>query len=148
MALIEIDWKPDRRKLRGFGVICLVAFGAIGTWIYFREHIFGFDVAPPTAAKLGCVLWTLAGLCGLLGAAAPAALRPLYVALTAATLPIGYVLSHVMMGALFYLVVTPIGLVLRLMGRDAMCRRFEPKARTYWVRREAVTDMKRYYKQF
>lgn len=64
-----------------------------------------------------------------------------------AAMPIGWVLSHAMMLAVFYGVVTPIGLLVRATGRDPMTRRFDGSAASYWVPHEPVTDPKRYFKQ-
>ena len=55
--MIELDWKPDRGKLRVFGATSLVAFGAIGAWIFFRHSFVGFDIAPDSARIAGFVLW-------------------------------------------------------------------------------------------
>ena len=93
-------------------------------------------------------VWAAAALCGLLALAAPALLRPVYVALTAISLPIGFVLSHVIMAVFFYLIFTPLGLLFRAMGRDPLCRTIERDAKSYWVRREPVTDARRYFRQF
>jgi Saxitoxin biosynthesis operon protein SxtJ len=46
------------------------------------------------------------------------------------------VVSPVVLGIMYFGVFTPIGLVMRIAGRDALSRRFEPAAPTYWVRRE------------
>jgi hypothetical protein len=48
----------------------------------------------------------------------------------------GKVVSPLVLGAIFYAVFTPTGYVMRLFGRDAMCRRWDPAAPTYWVKRE------------
>jgi len=56
---------------------------------------------------------------GLLGLSIPVVLYPVYVVLTAVSLPIGFVFSYFIMGIFYYLLITPIGLVFRLMG--AMC---------------------------
>lgn len=148
MSLISVNWNPPPRQLRGFGWIALIAFGLIGAWIYWRHSIFGAAMQPATAGNTALVLWTLAGCCGLLALAAPAALKPLYVVLTAVSLPIGFVLSHVIMAIVFYVVLTPVGLIFRAIGRDPLHRRFEPTASTYWVPREPARDAQRYYRQF
>jgi hypothetical protein len=49
---------------------------------------------------------------------------------------LGRVVSPIVLGVIFYGVFTPIGLVMRLAGRDAMCRRFDARAQSYWVRRD------------
>lgn len=48
----------------------------------------------------------------------------------------GRVVSPIVLGVIFFGVFTPVGVAMRLFGRDAMARRFEPALRTYWVRRE------------
>ena len=47
-----------------------------------------------------------------------------------------HVVSPLTMGLIFFVVFTPVGIVMRAFGRDAMCRRFDPAARSYWVHRD------------
>ena len=47
-----------------------------------------------------------------------------------------HVVSPVMLGAIYFGVFTPVAIVMRAFGRDAMCRRFEPARPSYWVRRD------------
>jgi len=49
---------------------------------------------------------------------------------------LGRVVNPVVLGVIFYGVFTPVGVAMRLAGRDAMTRAFEPRHRTYWVRRD------------
>lgn len=60
--------------------------------------------------------------------------------LNRAWMKLGEVLHHVVsplaLGLIYFAVFTPVGLVMRLAGRDALSRRFEPARPTYWVRRE------------
>jgi hypothetical protein len=49
---------------------------------------------------------------------------------------LGRVVSPIVLGLIFFGVFTPVGVVMRLFGRDAMYRRFEPAARSYWVKRD------------
>ena len=148
MAMIEINWNPDRRELRRFGYVALIAFGAIGAWAFFRHGLFGFRFDDRASGVAGSILWALAAACGILAAGAPAALRPLYAGLTAIALPIGWVVSHVALGVVFYFVLTPVGLVTQLLRRDPLHRGRRPDAKTYWVRREPPVDPKRYFRQF
>lgn len=46
------------------------------------------------------------------------------------------VVSPVVMGVIFFAVFTPVALVMRLAGRDALARRYEPASPTYWKRRD------------
>jgi Saxitoxin biosynthesis operon protein SxtJ len=148
MAFIEIDWKPGVQHLRGFGTGCVVAFGAFGAWVLWRHSVFGIGLGPETALRVTVALWGLAALCGILRFVAPRWLRPLYVGLMAVSMPIGFVMSHVVVGVVFFGVVTPIALIFRLLGRDPMRRKFDRDAKTYWTRRSAIVDVMRYYRQF
>ncbi len=148
MALIEINWKPDARRLRCFGCIGLAVLSALGAWAYFRQAIFGFDLSAGVAAGTAYGLWTLSAVTGLLAAVAPAMLRPLYVGMSAVSLPIGFVVSHMVMALIFYGVFTPFALFFRLIGRDSLNRKFDPAAESYWVACKPTTDSLRYYRQF
>ena len=45
------------------------------------------------------------------------------------------VISPLVMGLLFYLTITPMALIMRLMGKDPLRRDFEPEAKSYWIER-------------
>jgi hypothetical protein len=49
---------------------------------------------------------------------------------------LGRVVSPIVLGLVFYGVFTPVALVMRLAGRDAMHRRWDRDAPTYWVDRD------------
>ena len=61
--------------------------------------------------------------------------------------PIGFIVSHVMMGTIFYLILTPIGLAMRLAGHDPLQRRWDANARSYWTRHAPSRDITRYFRQ-
>ena len=144
MGVVEIDWKPDASKLRQFALTWLVGFGVIGLIVAWRVGALtgsGRWVAP-------VVLWCLGASVGLLGLAAPAAVRPIYMFWMALALPIGWVVSHVILAVVYFGVFTPVALVFRLIGRDALQRRFDPAAPSYWVARDASASSENYLNQF
>lgn len=49
---------------------------------------------------------------------------------------LGRVVSPIVLGVIFFGVFTPAGAIMRLIGRDAMCRGFDAAARSYWVKRD------------
>jgi Saxitoxin biosynthesis operon protein SxtJ len=145
--MIELDLRPDTSKLRQFGGVAFVALGLLAAWSYWKSSLFGVELG---AARLRWVgtLSALGVFSGLMSLIAPRANRPLYLALAVAGFPIGYVLSHAAVATIFYLILTPLGLVFRLLGRDPLERRFEPEAETYWVARTKKRDKERYFSQF
>jgi hypothetical protein len=74
--------------------------------------------------------------------------RRLYDGWLLAFLPFSWTISQFLLAIIYYLVVTPIALLMRVAGRDPLCRRFDPTAETYWIRRKQPSDPKRYFKQF
>jgi hypothetical protein len=148
MAMIDVKWRPGRRALRQFGVIALVFFGGLAAWAWNRDALAWFDLSPGSGRTAAAILGGLALYAAVGVAVAPAILRPLYVVLTAVGLPIGWVVSHVVLALVYYLVITPIGLALRLAGRDPMHRRFERERQSYWIRRPGAVPLERYFRQY
>ena len=143
MSAIPIDWKPDSKKLREFGFISVVAFGIMGSLLAWRAGCFqgsGHWTAP-------LVVWAL-GLWGLLGGLIPALVKPLYLGLMAIAFPIGYVVSHLLLGLLYYGLFTPLALFFRLIGRDPLQRKIDRKAPTYWEKIETTPAPSSYFRQF
>jgi hypothetical protein len=137
MAVIEINWHPSPKQLRQFAALLAVFLGGLGTWFYVRGN----------SGVLTAALF--AGACvGLIGLLWPRPLRFVYVAWMAAAFPIGWLISHLLLAAVFYLVLTPVGLIMRLVGYDPMQRRFDPDTQTYWQPREPNKDTSRYFKQY
>lgn len=138
MAVIEINRNPTARELRAFGVGLLAFVCVAGGVAYWRT---GHAQAPAYVWGVGAVLVSAYFL-------VPRLRRPIYLAWTYAMFPIGWLVSHLVLAAVFYLVVTPIGVVMRLLGRDPLQRRFDPSANTYWVPHDPGEDVTRYFRQF
>jgi hypothetical protein len=82
------------------------------------------------------------------GLAVPSFLRYVYVGMAYLAFPIGWVVSHLVLAAVYYLVLTPVGLLLRGFRYDPMNRRFDPHAESYWTPRESADDVQRHFRQF
>jgi len=139
MALFELELRPEKHQLRSFGLFWLPGFCllvALFAWLRY-EH-----------SQLAMILSAVALVSILVSLVQPRVLQPLFVILMVVTFPIGIVVSHLLIAAVYYLVITPIGLLLRLRGRDAMKRRFPGGEESYWVERETVEDQRRYFRQF
>lgn len=149
MALIEINWNPDRRQLRAFAIIWLVAFSLAGLVVAWRSGLLSDQALPPGATWFWpATLWGAAVVVSAIGLAFPPAIRPVYVVWMGASFPIGWVVSHVMLGLTYFGLFGLVATIFRAIGRDALDRRFDPQAPTYWVKRSRETDIRRYFRQF
>lgn len=108
---------------RAFGFVFAAVFAVIGLW-----PLLGGD---------GVRVWALAVAVVFLAAGAvfPRVLAPLNRVWTKLGLVLHHVVNPLVMGLLFYFVVTPVGLLMRLFGKDPLRLRLEPQARSYWIER-------------
>jgi hypothetical protein len=79
------------------------------------------------------VLGGIGALLLVFGLLAPARLAPLNRAWTGLGLLLFKVVNPVVLGGIYLTTIVPIGLVLRLTGRDPLHRKFERAAASYWV---------------
>jgi hypothetical protein len=76
-------------------------------------------------------------------------LRPIYVGWMKFAQVLGWINTRILLGVFFYLVLTPIGVVLRLLGKDLLEQNIDRSARTYWIkRRPEPFDPERYERLF
>ncbi len=85
---------------------------------------------------------------GLLGWLAPRVVRPFYIAAMLAAFPIGWVVSWLTLGLVYYGVFTPLALGFRLAGRDVLGRRKPRATDSYWTPKPAPDDPGRYLRQY
>jgi hypothetical protein len=139
VSVLDVNWNPSRRELRQFAGILLPAFAAVvGSIVVYRS---GSWTAAGVILGAGVVL-------GAIGLAVPAFAKLVFVTWMAAAYPIGWTVSHLVLGATYYLVFTPIGLIMRLLGRDGLARRGQGSGKTYWVPHEPRRDAASYFRQF
>ena len=112
-------------EVRKFGLL----FGAIGIAVTIYLAWTGNQYWP----------WAIgfAGFFVLSGLFAPGVLRPVYVAWMRLAFVLGWINTRILLSLFFYLVMTPIGLLLRMMGKDLLDERIDREAHSYWVRRDA-----------
>lgn len=113
---------------RGFGLVFACVFAIIGLW----PLVFHGGGIRLWAMGLGLVFLVLAF-------AAPQALRPLNRAWFRFGLLLGKIVAPIVMGIIFFVTVTPIGLLRRLKNADPLGAKPDPSAKSYWVLRETET---------
>jgi len=119
----------DRKGLREFGLttggIVALLFGLFFPWLL--ERPFNFLNFP------GNWPWVLLIVLGAWGLVAPMSLRPVYSTWMKFGLLMSKVMTPLVMGIVFYLLFAPMGLVMRLFGKDAMHRKFDESATSYRI---------------
>jgi hypothetical protein len=85
---------------------------------------------------------------GLVGYLHPSVIRPVYIVWMALAMPIGWVVSHLLLLMVYYLIFTPVGLLMRLVGYDPLTRSFDRTANSYWMPHNQCTDVAQYFKQY
>ncbi len=139
MSIIEIDFNPDRKKLRDFGIVAIIASIALSLFLYFFKHFAIHWILIIIGAGLFIFLSSLISL---------KLTRIIYLGLTFLTYPIGYVLSYLVMGIFYFLIITPVGFIFKLAGKDPLQRKFDYAAKSYWLKRQPPDKLDRYFHQF
>jgi hypothetical protein len=139
MALLEFNRDPSNRQIRQFAMLWLPGFCfLLSGWAMYR-----FGSWPAAIGLAVCGLASIA-----LGIVRPRWMRLVMLGWMGAAYPIGWIVSHALIAVVYYLVVTPLGLAIRLAGRDPLERRFDRQASTYWTPRKPPADPGQYFRQF
>ena len=144
MAAIRLNLDPSDRQLSQFGSIGFIAFPFLGWFLSGRPSPTGWFNEPSILLALGAALGLAFGIIAFLK---PAFLKYAFIAMTIAAYPIGFVISEIVVLLIYFLVFVPIGLVFRVMGRDALQREIDPQAKTYWETKDEVQDVESYFRQ-
>jgi len=115
----------DNKGLRKFGittgVIIVVLFAAFFPWVFDAETM---PIWP----------WIVAGILWLPALFMPNSLRPVYTVWMRIGHAIGWVNTRIILGLVFYIVVLPMGLIMRMFGKDPMARKYDKAASSYRVK--------------
>ena len=135
MKLIQANWNPAPRQLRQFAATCLIVAPLLGwLWGAPSDVLFGLAVA-------GLIV-------GLVGFAMPVSVKPLYLTLMAVTAPIGMILGELAMLTIYFGLFLPMGLIFRLLRRDALQLKLDRSRPSYWQPKPQPKHITSYYRQF
>ena len=126
-----------KSELRKFGITVGTVLGLLGGLFLWREKEYYFYFLIFSAAFL------------FLGTVVPILLRPIHKVWMIVAVLLGWVMTRMILSVLFYLVVTPIGLLAKLFGKGRLNLAFDKSAESYWRskdnKRQETSD---YEKQF
>lgn len=139
MALIKPNLDPSARELRRFATIWLPGFLALlGGVVWYRTG----------SLRTAAAIWSGGLLVSGLGLWSPRFMRLVYVGLMRVALPIGLVVSTLLLAFIYYVVITPVGIMWRAFGNDPLQRARDDLADSYWIRYSPPEQAKRYFDQF
>jgi hypothetical protein len=125
------------KEVRKFGITFSVLAIGLAAFSFYKE-------SPLWVVFLGGSVFFF-----LTGVWAYPILKPIYVGWMTFASALGWVNTGLILGVVFYLIFTPAGLVMRLLGKDPLGLRLDRQTTTYWVRRKSqAPDKKRYEKLF
>lgn len=129
--------KSTRKELREFGLVVGGVLLVLGGVLLWKDR----PAAPYMLGAGGALMF--------LGLIWPTILRPLQRAWMALAVVMGWVMTRVILGVLFYLVFTPMGILARISGKRFIEKGFDARRASYWDKRSGdVSDPKRYERQF
>ena len=119
---------------RNFGLVFFIIFLILGLW-------------PITnAEEIRIWLILLAFIFLILGIMESKLLSPLNRLWFKFGIMLGAIVAPIVMGAIFFIVVTPIGIVMSIIGKDLLNKKHDKKKETYWIKRIKPTgSMKRQF---
>ena len=119
---------------RNFGLVFFVVFLILGFWPIIN------------GGEIRIWLVTVSLIFLVLGMMKSKLLTPLNKLWFKFGMILGAIVAPVVMGAVFFLVVTPIGIVMRIMGKDLINKKHDKKKETYWITRKiSIGSMKRQF---
>ncbi len=116
--------KADKNKLREFALVMAAGFLAVSAIVLFRQRTNPFT----------CVL--LAAGFAFLGIFLPLALKPFYMAWMKLAFILSWINTRLILVIIFYLLFTPLGILMRLFGKDLLEKRIDRNKDSYWRKRE------------
>lgn len=125
------------KKLRQFGILTGTVWGILSFLLWKKKENMVY-----------LYLLFFSSFLLIAGIVAPKTLGPIYKVWTRLTHAMGEVVTRMILGLIFFLVVTPLGLILRLLGKDFLDLKKNANRTTYWVSKEQGFARSNYESQF
>lgn len=135
--MVDIDWRPDARALRKFGITVLIGFALIGAVLYWWVE----------AQRAAEVTWLIGAVLGVPALTGLRLALPGYWLWMGVAFVLGNIMSRVLLTLIYFLVFTPIGLFRRLLGKDPLSLS-RPEGSSYWRNIDGGSERHGYERQF
>jgi len=139
MSLIEINRNPGPKELRNFATIALIASALLSLLLRLLKGL---------SIQWGAIIFAAGIIIFISKLISLRFTRIFYLALIFLTYPIGFAISFILLAAFYFLLLTPLSIIFRLMGRDPLRRKFNRSAKSYWLDHCPPESLDRYFRQF
>jgi hypothetical protein len=138
MQWADVTRTPPPKTLRQFAVLSLIVFGGLAAWRAWHGQIDPWTWGLAIAAVA----------IGIPGLIAPVVVRPIFTGWMIVAFPIGWTVSRVAIGLMFFLIFVPVALFFRMISRDTLDLKRSPGKSSYWKSKPAARSSEEYLRQF
>lgn len=137
MAIIEEikNIKGNKSDWKKFGITMGIILSIIGFYLLWKKN-----------NNYNYILF-LAAAFFITGLILPSILRPIYKVWMALAVVMNFIMTRVIMAVIFYLIVTPTGLIASLTGKKFLDMKIDKSAKSYWIVREKTSKLKSDYER-
>jgi hypothetical protein len=142
----DVNWNPDINERKKFGKTLIIGFPVLSIVLLLLGWITSGSLNKNL--EIACWIFCVGVALGLVSYFLPQFSKPIYQTWYFVGCCLGFVISNLLFSLMFFLVITPIGLIRRIFSKDSFPKTFDKSKKTYWNDAEQTDDMARYYKQF
>ena len=137
MAIIEEikNIKGNKSDWKKFGITMGIILSIIGFFLLWKKN------------NNYNYIFFLAAAFFITGLILPSILRTIYKAWMALAIVMNFIMTRVIMAVIFYLIVTPTGLIASLTGKKFLDMKIDKSAKSYWIVREKTSKLKSDYER-
>ena len=134
---LELDnVRPTKKKIIGFVIVVAIILGLIDWRSYEFNETTLLILALVFALLFALALskWSL--------------LIPIFKLWMLLSIIIGWLVLRILLTLTYIVLICPLGIIFRVLGKDSMMRKLDPNATTYWISKVENRDESRYLKKF
>lgn len=123
--------RNEIKDLRQFGTALAIILFIFGTVNFFKGRIYWY----PWFFASGVIIVILV-------LAAPKSIKPIFKVFTKGGHAIGWVNTRIILALIYFLIITPIAIVMKIFGKDPLDRKIDKGKASYWIKCAHTKDIK------